>query len=79
MRYGQVNEKQTATPLGEGAWLFFCAQKVMSSQIPGVEGVAVNLEEKAAKGTLSRNVTDEVFKAAVEAAGYQLTQIREIA
>jgi len=65
----------------EGMMCQHCVMHVQKAlaAIPGVEGVAVNLEEKAAKVTLSRNVTDEAFKAAVEAAGYRLTQIREIA
>ena len=49
-------------------------QKTLAA-IPGVEEAAVNLEEKAAKVKLSRNVTDEAFKAAVETAGYRLTGI----
>ena len=44
--------------------------------LPGVEEAAVNLEEKAAKVKLTQNVTDESFKAAVETAGYQLTEIK---
>ena len=38
--------------------------------------LAVSLEEKSAQVKLSQNVTDEVFKAAVETAGYQLTEIK---
>ncbi len=46
------------------------------AKLPGVEEVSVNLEEKAAKVKLTQNATDEVFKAAVETAGYQLTEIK---
>jgi len=46
------------------------------AKLPGVEEVFVNLEEKAAKVKLIQDVTDEVFTAAVETAGYQLTKIK---
>ena len=39
-------------------------------------GVRESAEEKAAKVKLTQNATDEVFKAAVETAGYQLTEIK---
>jgi len=50
-------------------------QKVLAA-LPGVEEAAVSLEEKAAKVKLVQGVTDEAFKAAVSAAGYQLTAIK---
>ena len=46
------------------------------AKLPGVAEASVNLEEKAAKVKLTQSVTDEVFKAAVETAGYQLTEIK---
>ena len=46
------------------------------AKLPGVAEAAVSLQEKAAKVKLTQNVTDEVFKAAVETAGYQLTEIK---
>jgi len=61
----------------EGMMCQHCVMHVQKAlaAIPGVEEVSVNLEEKAAKVKLTQNVTDEVFKAAVETAGYQLTEI----
>ena len=50
-------------------------QKALAA-IPGVEETAVSLEEKSARVKLSQDVADEAFKAAVETAGYQLTEIR---
>ncbi len=50
-------------------------QKVLAA-LPGVEEAAVSLEEKAAKVKLTQDVTDEAFRAAVSAAGYQLTAIK---
>jgi len=50
-------------------------QKALAA-LPGVEEAAVSLEEKSAQVKLSQNVTDEVFKTAVETAGYQLTDIK---
>ena len=46
------------------------------AKLPGVAEAAVSLEEKAAKVKLTQDVTDEVFKTAVETAGYQLTAIK---
>ena len=46
------------------------------AKLPGVAEAAVSLEEKAAKVKLTQDVTDEVFKTAVETAGYQLTEIK---
>ncbi len=46
------------------------------AKLPGVAEAAVSLEEKAAKGKLTQDVTDEVCKTAVETAGYQLTEIK---
>ena len=62
----------------EGMMCQHCVMHVQKAlaAIPGVEEVSVNLEEKAAKVKLTQNVTDEVFKAAVETAGYQLTEIK---
>ena len=62
----------------EGMMCQHCVMHVQKAlaAIPGVEEVSVNLEEKAAKVKLTQNATDEVFKAAVETAGYQLTEIK---
>ena len=61
----------------EGMMCQHCVMHVQKAlaALPDVEEAAVNLEEKAAKVKLTQNVTDEVFKAAVETAGYQLTEI----
>ena len=49
-------------------------QKALAA-VPGVAEVTVSLDEKNAKVRLNQNVTDEVFKAVIEEAGYQLTKI----
>lgn len=43
--------------------------------IPGVAEVTVRLDEKNAKVKLNQDVADEVFKTAIEDAGYQLAEI----
>ena len=62
----------------EGMMCQHCVMHVQKAlaALPGVEETAVSLEEKSAQVKLSQNVTDEVFKAAVETAGYQLTEIK---
>ena len=40
-----------------------------------VEGCVVKLDEKKAKVKLNQDVADEVFKTAIEDAGYQLAEI----
>ena len=62
----------------EGMMCQHCVMHVQKAlaALPGVEEAAVSLEEKAAKVKLTQDVTDEVFKAAVETAGYQLTAIK---
>ena len=47
-------------------------QKALEA-VPGIAKVTVSLEEKAAKVKLNQNVADEVFRTAIEDAGYQLT------
>ena len=76
----RVEEKRTMekTLQVEGMMCQHCVihvQKVLAA-LPGVEEAAVSLEEKAAKVKLTQDVTDEAFKAAVEAAGYRLTAIK---
>ena len=62
----------------EGMMCQHCVMHVQKAlaALPGVAETAVSLEEKSAQVKLSQNVTDEVFKAAVETAGYQLTEIK---
>jgi len=50
-------------------------------KLPGVKDVSVNLLKNSMvvsydEAQLTQSVTDEAFKAAVETAGYRLTQIR---
>ena len=49
-------------------------QKTLAA-IPGVTEVTVSLDEKNAKVKLNQDVADEVFKTAIEDAGYQLAEI----
>ena len=62
----------------EGMMCQHCVMHVQEvlAALPGVEEAAVSLEEKAAKVKLTQDVTDEAFRAAVSAAGYQLTAIK---
>ena len=46
------------------------------TEISGVQDVVVHLESKSAQVQLSQPVGDEVFKAAIEDAGYELTDIQ---
>ena len=43
--------------------------------VTGIAEVIVSLEEKTAKVKLNQNVADQVFKPAIEDAGYQLAEI----
>ncbi|MBQ8359194.1 MAG: cadmium-translocating P-type ATPase [Oscillospiraceae bacterium] len=61
----------------EGMMCSHCVMHVQKAlaAIPGVAEVTVSLEEKNAKVKHSGDVPDIVFKAAIEQAGYQLTEI----
>jgi len=61
----------------EGMMCQHCVMRVQKAlaAIPGAAEVSVNLEEKTAKVKSDGNVSDAQFKAAVEEAGYQLTEI----
>jgi len=48
-------------------------QKALAA-VPGVAEVTVSLEEKNAKVKLNRDVSQEIFRTALEAAGHQLTE-----
>ena len=50
-------------------------QKVLEA-VEGVESVVMSLEEKSAELTLSAEVADEVLKAVVTEAGYEVTEIK---
>ena len=61
----------------EGMMCNHCVMHVQKAlvAVPGVTEVTVSLDEKNAKVKLNQNVADEVFKTAIEDAGYQLTEI----
>ena len=61
----------------EGMMCNHCVMHVQKTlaAIPGVAEVTVSLEEKNAKVKLNQDVADEVFKTAIEDAGYQLAEI----
>lgn len=46
------------------------------TEIPGVQDAVVHLESKSAQVQLIQPVADNVFKAAIEDAGYELTGIQ---
>ncbi len=46
--------------------------------VPGATDVAVSLEEKQATVTVPEMTSDDVLKAAVEEAGYEVTEIRDL-
>ncbi len=45
--------------------------------ISGVKSAKVNLEEKYAEVELSQDVGEDIFKAAIDEAGYELTKVEE--
>jgi len=61
----------------EGMMCNHCVMHVQKAlaAVPGVKEVTVSLAEKNARVKLDQNTADQVFKAAVEAAGYQLGEI----
>ena len=61
----------------EGMMCNHCVMHVQKTlaAIPGVAEVTVSLNEKNAKVKLNQDVADEVFKTAIEEAGYQLSEI----
>jgi len=61
----------------EGMMCNHCVMHVQKAlaAIPGIVEVTVMLDDQAAEVKLDQNVTDEVFKTAIEDAGYQLTAI----
>ena len=78
MEHAKGEQTMEKTLQIEGMMCQHCVMHVQKALAapPGVEETAVSLEEKSAQVKLSQNVTDEVFKAAVETAGYQLTEIK---
>ena len=61
----------------EGMMCNHCVMHVQKAlaAVPGVAEVTVSLDEKAATVKLNQDVADEVFKTAIEDAGYQLAEI----
>ena len=61
----------------EGMMCNHCVMHVQKTlaAIPGVAEATVSLDEKNAKVKLNQDVADEVFKTAIEDAGYQLAEI----
>ena len=61
----------------EGMMCNHCVMHVQKTlaAIPGVAEVTVSLEEKNAKVKLNQKVAAEVFKTAIEDAGYQFVAI----
>ena len=45
-------------------------------EIPGIQEAVVELESKTAQVQLSQAVSDEVLKAAIEDAGYELVSLQ---
>ena len=46
--------------------------------VPGATQVSVSLENKTAAVTVPDTTSDDVLKAAVEEAGYQVTEIKDL-
>ena len=46
--------------------------------VPGATDVQVSLENKSATVTVPEMTSDDVLKAAVEEAGYEVTEIRDV-
>ena len=61
----------------EGMMCGHCVMHVQKAlaAVPGVEEVAVSLDDKSARVKLNQNVSDDTFKKAVQDAGYELTGI----
>lgn len=61
----------------EGMSCAHCVRHVEEAleEIQGIKSVLVNLEEKCAKIELSSEVSDAEIKAAIEDAGYDVTEI----
>ena len=61
----------------EGMMCGHCVMHVQKAlaAVPGVEEVAVSLDDKSARVKLNQNVSDDTFKKAVQDAGYELKGI----
>ena len=61
----------------EGMSCRHCVSHVTEAleDIPGVESVTVDLENMSAEVELSRDISEEEFRFAIENAGYELTDL----
>ena len=68
----------TKTMTIEGMMCAHCTGRVQKAleAVPGVESVAMSLENKSAKVTLGEDVADEALKAAVTEAGYEVVEVK---
>ena len=62
----------------EGMMCGHCTGRVQKAleEVSGVESVTMSLENKTAEVVLAKTVEDDVLKAAVTEAGYEVTEIR---
>ncbi|MBD5472299.1 MAG: heavy metal translocating P-type ATPase, partial [Lachnospiraceae bacterium] len=70
--------KMKKTMIIEGMMCAHCTGRVQKAleEIGGVESVVMSLEEKSAEVMLTEEVSDDVLKAAVTEAGYEVVEIR---
>ena len=62
----------------EGISCVHCVNHVTEALMHiGAKDVVVNLDKKFATAEISDNITDEVIKAAIEEAGYDIVQIEK--
>ncbi len=71
-------KKMNKTMIIDGMMCGHCTGRVQKAleEIPGVESVTMSLEEKSAKLVLGSEVSDDVLKAAVTEAGYEVLEIK---
>jgi len=64
--------------LVEGVSCVHCVNRVTEALMQiGAKDVVVYLDSKLATADISNNITDEVIKAAIEEAGYDVVQIEK--
>lgn len=70
--------KMNKTMIIEGMMCSHCTGRVQKAleEITGVESVTMSLENKSAEITLSSEVSDDILKAAVTEAGYEVKEIK---
>ena len=74
----QEERKMNRTMTIEGMMCGHCTGRVQKAleEISGVESVVMSLENKTAEVSLKEDVADDMLKAAVTEAGYEVTDIR---